>query len=279
MTARLEQIYIYPIKSIQGIAVSNSEVTLSGLNDDRQYMLVDEQGMAITAREHPQLSLVSAKLVGEKQWQLQHPAIEQALTIDGKSFSNTTLECQIWDHQVSGHLCAQSIDQWFSELLETPVQLVYFGPSSTRFTNRKPDAPVAFADGYPFLLTNSASLAELNRHCPEDIQMLQFRPNLVVDHDTAFAEDSWKRIKIGEVIFENVKPCERCIFTTLNLQTAQRSKKGEPLKSLAKFRLSDHKTIDFGINLIAENSGRIQLGDTIEILEYQTPPSYKDKRR
>ena len=279
MSPFLSQLNIYPIKSIQGISLPSAKVTLSGLVDDRHYMLVDTEGVAVTAREFPQLSLVRAEQLAEQQWQLSHPSMPEDLVIDGQTFSDLTLECQIWDHQVTGHHCGNDIDQWFNQVLQAQVKLVYFGPSSERFTNRKPDTPVEFADGYPFLLTTSASLAEVNNFAAEEINMAQFRPNIVVDSDEAFAEDTWKRIKIGEVIFENVKPCERCIFTTLNPQTAERSRKGEPLKTLAKFRLSPHKTIDFGINLVAENSGKINVGDKVEVLEYQEAPNYLDRRK
>ncbi|MEO9656393.1 MOSC domain-containing protein [Marinomonas sp.] len=279
MSPFLSQLNIYPIKSIQGISLPSAKVALSGLVNDRHYMLIDTEGVAVTARDYPQLSLVQAEQLAEQHWQLSHPSMSENLLINGQTFSNLTLECKIWDHQVIGHHCSTEIDQWFNSILHIEVKLVYFGSSSHRFTNRKPDTPVEFADGYPFLLTTNASLAEVNRFAAEEINMAQFRPNIVVDSNEAFAEDTWKRIKIGEVIFENVKPCERCIFTTLNPQTAERSRKGEPLKTLAKFRLSANKTIDFGINLVAENSGIINVGDSIEVLEYQAAPSYLDRRK
>ena len=108
--------------------------------------------------------------------------------------------------------------------------------------------------------------------------MERFRPNIVITGNKPFAEDTWKRIRIGNVVFENVKPCERCIFTTLDPNTAERSRKGEPLKTLAKFRLIAKEGVTFGVNLVAENEGTIHVGDEVEILEFQQAYPYKDKR-
>lgn len=279
MSYTLSELFIYPIKSIQGISLASSQVELSGLYDDRRYMLVKSDGEFITGRTHPNLTLVSATRIDNTSWQLSHPEQSLKLTINPSLFSKDHTDVIIWDNSVKAQLAQEEMNTWFNEIAGEPVKLVYFGDNAQRYTSRRPEIPVAFADGYPFLLTTTASLAELNRTCPENIQMAQFRPNLVIQGNEAFAEDSWKRIRIGEVEFENVKPCDRCIFTTLNPSTAQRSKKGEPLKTLAKFRLLNKESITFGINMIALNAGNIKVGDKLEILEYQTPEEYTDRRK
>jgi len=269
---------IYPIKSIKGISLTTSQVNLDGLLGDRRYMITKPNGDFLTGREYPTLTLLTALPLGEDRWQLTHPNAESPLDLDPSTFKEDYQEVIIWENPVAGQSCSEQANQWFSKTLNDEVALVYFGDQSSRVTSRRPDKPVAFADGYPFLLTTKASLDELNKSCPEDIQMAQFRPNIVVDGDLPFAEDSWKRIKIGDVIFENVKPCERCIFTTINPDTGERSRKGEPMKTLGKFRLVKKEGVLFGINLIAENSGTIQQGDRVEILEYQAAPVLDDRR-
>lgn len=278
MTYFLSQLAIYPIKSVKGINLKSSQVTKAGLLGDRRYMLVTPDGDFITGREHPTLTLIEATQLNDNSWLLSHPTMNTELTLNQAELSNNHRDVVIWEEHLQGQVAATEVNAWFSSILDKTVELVFFGDKSERFTSRKPDAPVAFADGYPFLLTTQASLDELNETCPEDIKMAQFRPNLVIEGNKAFEEDSWKRIKIGEVEFENVKPCERCIFITLNPETAERLKKGEPLKALGKFRTQKGQGIHFGINLVALNSGVVNLNDKVEILEYQEFEPYRDRR-
>lgn len=272
------QLYIYPIKSVMGIPQHQAQVTFSGLLHDRRYMLIDMEGKFITARQFPALSLVHALPSTTDVLTLTHQQMPESLILRPSSFSDHYLSTQIWGDDVAGRWVDKHADEWFSQLLNTPVKLVFFGDKSARYTSRRPDQPVAFADGYPFLLTNEASLGELNRTALEQTDMRQFRPNIVVAADTPFIEDSWHRIRIGTVEFENVKPCVRCVFTTLNPQTAERSPTGEPLRTLAKFRRWEKKGVTFGINLVALNEGIIEQGDKVEVLTWREPEQYQDLR-
>lgn len=278
MSLIVSELAIYPLKSCQAVPLQRSKVTLSGLEFDRRYMIVDANGLFVTAREHPTLTLIHV-VSYDNLLTLSHPSQEQLLTLDPEAFVQDYLDTEIWETPVSAQITTSAAARWFSGLLGFEVSLVYFGEQSQRFTSRRPELPVAFADGYPFLLTTQASLDELNRSGPQINEMQRFRPNIVISGNEPFAEDKWKRIRIGEVIFENVKPCVRCIFTTLDPQTAQRSRKGEPLKTLAKFRLLERDGVTFGVNLVAENAGQIQVGETVEILEYQDSYLYADKRK
>jgi uncharacterized protein YcbX len=279
MSYSLSELVIYPIKSIKGISLETSQVDKAGLWGDRRYMLVNSDGECMTARTHPILILVVAEAAESGVWQLSHSGMSSNLILDPATFSDKYEDVVVWENTVNGQRVLEEADTWFSKIVGETVKLIYFGDKSERYTNRRPEVPVAFADGYPFLLTTQASLLELNRTSPECIEMAQFRPNLVIKGNKPFEEDSWKRIKIGEVEFENVKPCIRCIFTTLNPTTAERLPKGEPLKTLGKFRLLDNKGITFGINMVALNTGRIHLDDKVEVLEYQEPDGYLDRRK
>lgn len=277
MPITLSSLSIYPIKSTQPIQLSESEVLFSGLKNDRRFMLVDQAGAFVTGRSHPKLTLVGVTQT-KYGWSVSSDFNKPALELVEQDFSNEYLNVDIWENTVSAQRTHSSADQWFSELLGEEVTLVRFGSESTRVTSRRPEHPVKFADGYPFLLTTQSSLDELNKSAAHSIEMQRFRTNIMVSDSAPFAEDTWKLIKIGEVVFENVKPCARCIFTTLDPKTAQRSPKGEPLKSLAKFRRLTKDEIVFGVNLIALNEGVIRVGDEVHILEYQTPPHYEDRR-
>lgn len=147
------------------------------------------------------------------------------------------------------------------------VQLRWVGPQLTRRVKRHVDVPLSFADGYPYLLANEASLRDVQQRCPASIKMEQFRPNLVVSGAGAWEEDTWKVIRIGDVIFDVAKPCSRCIFTTVSPEKGQKHPSGEPLATLQTFRTAvDNGDVDFGQNLIARNSGVIRVGDEVEIL-------------
>ena len=129
---------------------------------------------------------------------------------------------------------------------------------------------VSFADGYPFLLIGENSLNDLNSRLERKIPMNRFRPNLVFNDSEPFAEDNWKKIKIGNTIFHLVKPCARCVITTIDQATGISDGK-EPLKTLASYRIpkrSIKKKILFGQNLIAENvGGFLQVGDKVVVIE------------
>jgi uncharacterized protein len=275
----LSGLAIYPVKSIQGITLQSSRVDDAGLCGDRRYTLVTPNGELVTGRTHPQLTLVTAKALVDNSWLLSHPNMPTTLILDLTQHPQHYTEIVIWENIVNAQRTSDETDIWFSQIAGEAVHLMHFGEQSRRFTKRRPDVPMGFADGYPFLLTTEASLSELNRTCTQQIQMAQFRPNLVIHGNSPFEEDSWKRIRIGEVEFENIKPCIRCIFTTLHPPTAERIPKGEPLKTLGKFRLLDGKGVTFGVNLIALNTGTIHIGDNVEVLEYQEADRYQDRRK
>lgn len=278
MSFLLSELAVYPIKSIHPIHPNQTKVQFSGLANDRRYMLVNPDGEFITGRKYPQLTQIRGNILPNDDLELSHPNNKKPLILNPLDFSEEYRDVVIWGQTVSAQTVSNEANLWFQSVLGIKTELVFFGKSTQRYTSRRPESPVGFADGYPFLLTTEASLEELNKTCPENIRMAQFRPNLVIKGNQAFAEDSWKRIRIGEVEFENVKPCVRCIFTTIDPDNAERSKKGEPLKTLGKFRKLKNEGITFGINLIALNEGTIHQGDEVEILEYQEADVYQDKR-
>jgi uncharacterized protein YcbX len=159
----------------------------------------------------------------------------------------------------------EEVSQWFSEFLELSCQLVYMPDNSYRPVNSRyasHNQQVSFADGFPFLLISEASLQDLNERLDQPIPMNRFRPNLVVSGCEAFAEDSWRSIRIGSIPFHVVKPCERCLITTVDQAQGIRGK--EPLQTLAQYRLSNGKIL-FGQNLIPAELGTLQVGDSVEI--------------
>jgi len=129
------------------------------------------------------------------------------------------------------------------------------------------DSIVSFADGYPFLLIGESSLADLNERLACPIPMNRFRPNFVVSGSRAYDEDAWKRIRIGATLFHVVKPCGRCVITTIDQEAGVRTGQQEPLRTLARYRLADQKVF-FGQYLIADKEDEIlRVGDRVQVTE------------
>ncbi|GLS90639.1 (2Fe-2S)-binding protein [Psychromonas marina] len=265
----LTDIYIYPIKSVKAISQPAAFVEEKGLSFDRRYMLIDLDGQFITGRTHPQLTQIDVQF-SRKILQLNAPNMAQ-LSIDPEQFSTQVISADIWSDTVNALHCHQDYDHWFSTYLKQPCQLVFFAESSQRCIKDR-DTSVAFADGYPLLLINQASIDQLNSKLESPVSALHFRPNIVIKGDFPFIEDSWLRIKIGEVEFEISKPCSRCTFINVDPKTGIPTD-NEPLATLAKFRYHQGE-IDFGQNLIPLNSGLIRAGDEVHVLATQEAISY-----
>lgn len=268
----VNQLYIHPIKSMQGIALQSSEALLTGLKHDRIFMVSEPDGSFITARETPQLLQLKTTLnpLGVLIT-LNH---QKSIQVNYSDFSATQEPTEVWGNQFTSHIASISVNRFLSEFLHKDVQLRWIGQSPDRVVKRYPATPLAFADGYPYLLLNTASFNYLQQQCPEKLSITQFRGNIIIDGALPFAEDGWKTIKIGHIIFDLVKPCSRCIMTRVNLTTHQYYPDNEPLKTLRYFRQDEQGDIDFGINMIARNCGVISVNDKIEILERQTAKNY-----
>jgi len=272
--AILQNINVYPIKSSAGIELSNSWVEELGLAFDRRFVVASPEGDFFTARTHPTLCLIQANLTATGMV-ITAPNMP-CLTVDYHKVSASYVAVRVWDDTINAQQCQENINQWFSRYLEQPCQLLFFGTDSQRLVKNK-SSQVGFADGYPLLLISQASLDNLNsRYASETptISMAQFRPNIVINHCDAFAEDTWQHIRIGEVEFEITKPCTRCIFTTINPQTGELNRQQEPLKTLKDFRQLANGDILFGQNLIPLNQGQIKRGDNLEVLKRQAGPIF-----
>lgn len=270
--ALLQSLYVYPIKSTAGIALSNTWIDNIGLSFDRRFVVADHQGQFMTARTEPSLCLIRASLTptGLILTAPDMPALE----INYQAFSDHYQSVTVWKDEINSRYCSLDYDLWFSDYLKKPCQLLFFGEKSSRQVKNKQNQ-VGFADGYPQLLISQASLDDLNARMPNhQITMAQFRPNIVVEGTEAFEEDKWQHIRIGEVEFEVTKPCTRCIFTTVDPDTAEKHPKQEPLSTLKHYRKDERGEIMFGQNLVALNQGRLEVGDQVTVLSTQSPPQF-----
>jgi uncharacterized protein len=274
----LSEINIYPIKSLAGISLQASKIERRGLEFDRRWLLVDENNKFLTQREFPKMATVKTEILPDG---LQVSSNGNSLKISFEPNSSGTETVKIWSSRCKAKIYDNLTNEWFSDILQTNCKLVLMPVETQRKVNYfyavNKDDHVSFADAYPFLLIGENSLADLNSRLGEVLPMNRFRPNFVVAEADGFAEDAWKKIKIGETVFHVVKPCARCVMTTIEQTTGEKDGK-EPLKTLASFRIpkrSLKKKILFGQNLIAENAGDVlRVGDKIEVLETTRAPKF-----
>jgi uncharacterized protein YcbX len=263
---KLSEINIFPVKSLGGISLETSVIEHRGLRNDRRWMLVDEKGKFLTQREIARMSLVKIERGNENFTASSNGASPFEFPLMIADGEETVVV--IWNSIVKALAFGNPADEWFSEILGRKCRLVFMPESSERSVNEKYAVKetdiVNFADGYPFMLIGQASLDDLNSRLVEKLPMNRFRPNFVVSGSDAFAEDDWKKIRIGDTVFDIVKPCERCVITTIDQQTAIASK--EPLRELSQYRNFNGKIL-FGQNLIAESyGGTISVGDEVEVI-------------
>ncbi|MFV9667598.1 YcbX family protein [Pantoea sp. KXB25] len=270
----LSRLFIHPVKSMRGLALSHAQVSDSGLAFDRLFMVTETDGTFITARQYPEMVRFTPALLPDGL-SLTAPDGSHAL-IRFSDFADEAHPTEVWGNRFTARIAPAAINQWLSQFFPRAVELRWIGPQPTRRVKAWDHIPLSFADGFPFLLVNSASLHDLQQRCPASVRVEQFRPNLVVSGAAAWDEDSWAEIQIGDVIFEVTKPCSRCVLTTVSPESGRKHHDGHPLATLQTFRTAQDESgdIDFGLNLIARNSGVVRAGDELQILKRHTARAY-----
>jgi uncharacterized protein YcbX len=260
----LTGLYVYPVKSLAGIRLEVAFLDPRGLRHDRQWMLVDQQGEFLSQRRLPRMALIQQQILSD-ELVLRAPG-QAELHLPLTPVLGVPLRVKIWDDICEAKRCGDQADAWFSAFLEQPCQLVYMPADVQRNVDSRyaePADQTAFSDGFPLLLISEASLEELNTKLDTPVSMARFRPNLVVAGCRPYAEDAWQQIRIGELTFRVVKPCARCIVTTIDPLTAERGV--EPLKTLSRYRRDGNKVL-FGQNLLHDATGQLACGMSVEVL-------------
>ncbi len=261
----LNGLFRYPVKSLRGAGLTRANLDARGIYLDRHWMLVDRDGIFLSQRKMPRMVLVRTQTVSDRLT-LQAPGMPDLL-VSPESPSDEPVVVKIWGDECVARCAGRDVDVWLSEFLHSECRLVYLPDDQRRQVDPNYAAEgdqTGFSDGFPLLLISEASLQDLNRRLPEPVAMERFRPNLVVAGCDAYAEDRWKRIRIGEVEFLVVKPCSRCAITGVNPEDAQTGP--EPLRTLSRYRRSG-KYVNFGQNLIHTGLGELKLGMDVDVLE------------
>ena len=282
MPVTVTALNVYPVKGLKGIALREARCTDRGIEHDRRFMVVDPGGQFLSQREHPKMATVWTDVDGEAL-ALSAPDTDE-LRVPLRPAGRSKARVQVWSSTCDALTVSQEADEWFSDYLGFACALVYMPDDSKRFSNPKFGGAgnrVGFADGYAYLVTNEASLADLNaKLLAKDhpaLPMNRFRPNIVVAGAAAFAEDGWGGLRFAppdspdsgvhrndNVVLRAVKPCGRCQVTTTD-QASGEVRGPEPLATLATYRDSPFG-IRFGMNLVTVQEGTIRLGDTVELL-------------
>lgn len=269
---RVASLHVHPLKGGAIHDVPECAIAPIGMDGDRRWMIVNEKDRFLTQRELPALARIDAE------------ATERGLSLhfDGEgrdvALNGGRVDVTIWRDVVNAATVRLEDDEALSHWLGRPVRLVFFDFASTRPTNAVwSDGEVAFADGYPVLVVTASSVDALNdellRRGADPVPIQRFRPNVVIDGADAWADDGWATIRIGDVVLDLVKPCDRCAVTTVDQDRGVRTG-DEPLRTLRDLRFSADRRVPgvlFGWNAVPRNAGRIRAGDPVEVMERRSP--------
>jgi hypothetical protein len=253
-------LHVYPIKSCRGFRLDAARVERGGFALDRRWMIVDAAGKFVTQRTDARLALIDVEARSDALLVRapQMPDLEVPFVTEGAERL-----VKVWDDKPGAAIVSERASKWFSEYLGGPHDLVHICEEGLRRVDPKrarPGDQVGFADAYPFLLASTSSLEDLVSRAGVALEMLRFRPNIVVSGAPPWAEDDWRTLTIGELGFRALKPCSRCVITTIDPRTA--AKGPEPLRTLATFRQKRQK-VYFGINLAHDGLGTLRVGDRV----------------
>jgi uncharacterized protein YcbX len=264
----VSQLYIYPVKSLGGIAVNTALVTARGFENDRRFMLVDQEGLFLTQREFPSMALLRTAIESGELivWNKDNQSDKLRLPlVPEPSLLSTSVK--VWDDYCEAQYVSDDADKWFSKQLKASCRILYMPESSKRMVDPLyafNNEITSFTDGYPVLLIGQSSLDDLNKRMTDVLPMDRFRPGIVMTGGQPFEEDTLEQFRINGISFYGVKLCARCAITTTNQETATTGK--EPLKTLAKYRAANNKVF-FGQNVLCEGQGIIQPGDEIVVIK------------
>lgn len=261
---QISSLHCYPIKGCRGHALERAELDARGFVHDRTLMLVDASGRFISQREIAALATISPMRGGNDLTVRADGHTPLVLELDPHGAAR---QVTVWRATMVAVDQGDRAAAWFSNVLHTPVRLVHWGEHTTRridpMYSPRSDAETTFTDGYPVLITLEASLADLNGRLEQPVPMGRFRPNIVVSGGNAWDEDDWRAITVGDMTFDAVKPCARCVVPTTDQQTGARHSRQEPLRTLATFRTIPHLGAIFGQNLVHRAPGTIAVGDPL----------------
>lgn len=263
MTTRVSALYYYPIKSLGGIRIETASVKYTGIEFDRRWMLIDEENRFLSQRELNEMCLFRIEDL-DATFKITHSIKKTEIELGKQSLVINKLKARIWNDEVEVSEVSETHNQYFSDLLNKKCRLVFKHKDSIRSVDKTYSKSITdevnFSDGFPVLLNSQSSFDLLSEKLGSPVEHERFRPNIVVDNCTPHEEDSFKDIKIGEVILSIVKPCARCLIPTINPKTGEKSHSLN--KTLATYRVQKNQIL-FGQNCLVKKEGVIKVGEFV----------------
>lgn len=276
VVGHVTRLLLHPVKSMHGIDVGAARVLRWGYEGDRRWMVVDRRGVFVSARTVPGLAAVHARADASGRIVLSRAGHDPSPPLEPRE---PRVSVRVWGDDVAAVSAPPGADRWLSAALGRDLRLVHLdAPDTAREIDRTyagPGEPVAFADGFPLLLANDRSLDALNawQEASGDrrLDMARFRPSLAVAAEAPWVEDTWARIAVGDVALRLVKPCARCVVTTVDPDSGLRQG-GGPLRNLARHRPG----VTFAQNAVPATTGWIRIGDPVRVLEWAAASGAED---
>jgi uncharacterized protein YcbX len=256
--ATISELNIYPLKSGRAIPQEKVRLGVTGFEWDRHWMAASPEGVFMSQRTQPRLALVVPELT-DNTLTLHAPGLQPLpvpVSPDGPAQS-----ARVWRDSITALDLGNDAAKWLTEAIGVDARLLRISPVLDRRANPEyagpTPAPVSFADGFPVLVCNAASLAYLNTRMPSAIGMERFRPNIVLEGLEPFEEDRISELRFETVTLRLVKPSTRCLITATDQLTGQAST--NPLPALRTFRFDKMlKGVTFGENaVIAHGVGQV----------------------
>lgn len=264
--ARVGGLWIYPVKSLGGVAVSSAELEPRGFAGDRRWMIVDTAGRFVTRREVPSLARIDLSFAGEGGYRLSAPEGEALLAAEAEG--GIPAPVTVWRDTVEARVVENEASALISHVARRPLRLAFMPEASRRAVDAAyamPGEHVSFADGFPLLVATQASLAALNAALDRPVPMDRFRPNIVLTGDelAPWAEAGWTLLSIGAVRLRMAKPCARCIVITQDHRTGERADGNAVPMALRRLGRVGPEGVLFGMNAVPEVLGRVAVGDDV----------------
>jgi len=261
---RIAALYLFPVKSLAAVSLNSFTCHEAGPSFDREWMLVDAKtNIFLTQRELPRMALVQPKLDFEQDLlQLSAPGMAESVDIPLSIRDKVPTRAQVWGDELPVTDMGNEPAGWLSKFLSRDVRLVRFLPAS-RIKGGDEAREIRFVDDYPLHIASLASLEDLNKKLPAPIEMLRFRPNIVLSGAAPWAEDGWKSVMMGGHEFRVGRACTRCSITTVDPANAEKGL--EPLKTLAGFRRDAKNKIEFGTYLHTVDKAELKVGMSVTV--------------
>jgi uncharacterized protein YcbX len=262
---KITELHIYPVKSLAGISLHETRLTSKGLMYDRNWMLLDQSGVFMTQRKYPKMALIQTK-IENGDLIFTHKKTGSTANIPILKEYGITLQSKVWNNSCKVQK-VDSVGEWFSEIFGFRCTLVFFPEKNIRTketTNGIIQNLTSLSDKSPVLMTNTASLEELNSRLENEIPMNRFRSNIIFTGEQAYEEDTWESVKIGDTEFRTVEVCGRCKLINVDHLTGEPTR--QPLEMLSTYRKVGRE-IKFGMRMSCEVKNNdqpiVKLGDEI----------------